>query len=110
MISTPINEYLYLPRDENTMKINVLTKSNNDLRIEIIGESHTYCNALQSMLIKENSVEFSGYNIIHPLFEKASFYIRTKGSKKPEEALLESAKALKKKCIELEKSLKKLVH
>ena len=76
------------------MKINVLNRSKTELRIEIVGEGHSFCNALQSTLLKDNSIEYVGYNISHPLIAQPIIYIRTKGRRRPENALIDAAKNL----------------
>lgn len=76
----------------STMKINVLNKSENELRIEIVGEGHTFCNVLQNALLKDKHIDYAGYRIPHPLISSPIFYIRTKESKKPEDALMEAVK------------------
>ena len=83
------------------MKINILNKSKNELRIEIEGEGHTFCNALQEMLLKDDLIEFTGYDIAHPLIGKPVFYIRMKNRKKPEKALVDASKNLIKNLNEL---------
>jgi DNA-directed RNA polymerase subunit L len=89
------------------MKINVLNRSENELRIEIAGEGHSFCNTLQSALLKDNSIEFVGYNISHPLVGQPIIYIRTKGKRRPEEALIDGAKTLEKELDIMEKTFKK---
>ena len=89
------------------MKINVLNRSKNELRIELAGEGHSFCNALQSILTKDDSLEFVGYNISHPLVAQPIVYIRTKGRRTPEKALIDAAKTLEKDLDALEKSFKK---
>lgn len=89
------------------MKIDVLNRSKNELRIEIVGEGHSFCNALQSTLLKDNSIEFVGYDISHPLVAQPIIYIRTKGRRRPENALIDAAKTLGKELDAIEKTFKK---
>lgn len=89
------------------MKINVLNRSKKELRIELVGEGHSFCNALQSILLKDDSIEFVGYNISHPLIAQPIVYIRTKGRRTPEKALIDAAKTLEKELDALEKNFKK---
>jgi len=42
------------------MKINVLKKSDKELKIEIEGSSHGLCNLLQKRLLEDKRVEFAG--------------------------------------------------
>jgi len=69
------------------MKVNVLKKTSNELRIEIEGAGHTVCNMLQKKILEEKNVDLAGYDIPHPLTPTAPIYVRTKGSVKPEQIL-----------------------
>lgn len=89
------------------MKINILERSKNSLRIELIGEGHTFCNALHEILSKDNTVPFVGYNLPHPLIAEPIFYIRTKGRRKPETALVKGSKNLIKNLVGLQKAFRK---
>jgi len=86
------------------MKLNILERGKNELRVELIGEGHTFCNALQSALLKDETIEFSGYRIPHPLVSQPVFFIRTKGERDPVEALTDAAKKLKQELEEIGKS------
>jgi DNA-directed RNA polymerase subunit L len=76
------------------MKVNVLEKSKNELKIEIVGENHSFCNAIHSVLLRDDTVEFVGYNIAHPLVANPTLYVRTKGKRSPEKAIIEASKTL----------------
>jgi DNA-directed RNA polymerase subunit L len=88
------------------MKINVLHQSKNELRLELIGEGHSFTNALQSILLKDDTIEFVGYNISHPLMANPILFIRTKGRRRPENALIDAAKRLVEELSLLENTLK----
>jgi len=66
------------------MKVNVLKKTPNELKIEVEGAGHTLCNLLQKKLLEEEHVELAGYDIPHPLASNSIIYIRTKDKVKPE--------------------------
>lgn len=72
------------------MKIRILERSERGLKMEIIGEGHTFCNLLRDFLLKNPDVEFAAYRIDHPLVSNPVFYVRTK-SERPEEALKKAA-------------------
>ncbi|MBS7621742.1 DNA-directed RNA polymerase subunit L [Candidatus Bathyarchaeota archaeon] len=72
------------------MKVNVLKKTENELKIEVEGAGHTICNLLQKKLLEDENVELAGYDIPHPLTPVPVIYVRTKGKLKPEEALLKA--------------------
>ncbi len=70
------------------MEVKVLTKSKNELRLEIVGEDHTFCNLLQNVLLEDKNVEIAGYDQPHPLIRSSIVYLRTKRDASPEKALL----------------------
>ncbi len=75
-------------RVKRKMKVNVLKKTPNELKIEVEGAGHTICNLLQKELLEEDSVDLAGYDIPHPLASNPIIYVRTKGKVKPEQVLL----------------------
>ena len=85
------------------MKVNVLKHEGNELRIELVDEGHSFCNALESTLIKDDTLDFVGYNIPHPLVGSPIFYVRAKGRREPLKALLDAAEALKKELVQIQK-------
>ncbi|MCJ7635747.1 DNA-directed RNA polymerase subunit L [Candidatus Bathyarchaeota archaeon] len=86
------------------MKINVLRHEGNELRIELVGEGHSFCNALQSVLLKDETLEFVGYNMPHPLVGQPTIYVRTKERRDPWIALLNAAKALDKELSQIQRT------
>ncbi|MEM2281222.1 MAG: DNA-directed RNA polymerase subunit L [Candidatus Bathyarchaeia archaeon] len=69
------------------MKVNVLKRTGNELKIEVEGAGHTLCNLLQNKLLEDENVDMAGYDIPHPLASNPIIYVRTKGETTPEEAL-----------------------
>jgi len=86
------------------LKIKVLKHERNELQIELEGESHSFCNALQSALLKDETLDFVGYEISHPLVAQPVIYIRTKGRRDPWRALLDAAEALTKELNQFQKA------
>jgi len=70
------------------LNLKVLEKSKNELKLEIQGEGHTFCNLLQYVLLQDKAVEMAGYDVPHPLFPNAILYVRTKRESSPEKALV----------------------
>lgn len=89
------------------MKINVLKKTKNELRIEIEGEGHTFCNALQKALLEDRSVEFAGYELPHPLVAQPIVHVRVKEGKNPEKVFISAAKKLGLESAEFRETFKK---
>ena len=86
------------------MEVKIRKKDKQKLQIEVIGEGHSFCNALQNVLLKDDSLEFSGYTIEHPLIGNPVISLRTKGRRRPENALIDAAKSLNKTLEELRKT------
>jgi len=76
------------------MEINVLENKKNRLVFELPGTDHTLCNSLKEELHNVKDVEVATYAIKHPLVGVPKFIVEAKDPKK---ALLEAAKALKKR-------------
>lgn len=89
------------------MKIKVLKKVSNELNIEIEGEGHSFCNVLQKALLKDETIEMAGYNIPHPFTSNPTMYVRTKGTRKPENAIKEAVKKVRKRNKEFRKTFEK---
>jgi DNA-directed RNA polymerase subunit L len=94
------------------MKVNVLKKTKNEVRVEIEGVGHSLCNLLQKRLLEDDAVDLAGYDIPHPLASNPIIYVRTKGNVKPEQVLVKAAEKAREMTEdfskELEKALKKL--
>jgi len=69
------------------LNLKVLARSKNELKLEVQGEGHTFCNLLQWILLQDKNVEMAGYDVPHPLLSSAMVYIRTKRESSPEKAL-----------------------
>ncbi|RLI43358.1 DNA-directed RNA polymerase subunit L [Candidatus Bathyarchaeota archaeon] len=74
------------------MKVKILKKTPNELKIKVEDIGHTLCNLLQKRLLEDENVDLAGYDIPHPLASNAIIYIRTKNKVKPEEALKKAVK------------------
>jgi len=72
----------------NKMELKVISKSKNELRLEIIGEDHTFCNLLQNVLLNDKNVELAGYDQPHPLIRSSILYLKTRRDTSPEKTLL----------------------
>jgi DNA-directed RNA polymerase subunit L len=81
------------------MDIKVLKKTTDEMRIEISGEGHTFCNVLQKALLEDETVESGGYSVEHPLISSPIVYVRMKERRKPEKrpetALKEAAEKIR---------------
>jgi len=89
------------------MNVKVLEKGPNELRVEIEGEGHTFCNLLQKVLFEDETIEMAGYDIHHPLVSNPIIFVRTKGKRHPETALREAAEKIKTRSREFRSSFEK---
>ena len=83
------------------MKLKVLKETDNEIRVEVQGEGHTFCNALQDVLLSDKDVEFAGYSIDHPLISKPVIFVRTLKSSNPRAVLIKAAEKLKSQTDEI---------
>jgi len=81
---------------ELKMKIMIQKKTKNELKIEIEGEGHTFCNVIQKALLKDKRVDLAGYNISHPLIANPVIYLRTKGRSRSESVLRDAVREVQK--------------
>jgi DNA-directed RNA polymerase subunit L len=88
------------------LKVKVLKKEANELKIEVEGAGHGLCNLLQKKLLEDETVELAGYDVPHPLASSPVIYVRMKGTAKPEEALIRAAKKAREANIAFSKELK----
>jgi DNA-directed RNA polymerase subunit L len=91
------------------MKLNVIEQEKNKIRIEIIGETHTFCNALRKELWNDDDVKIAGYNIEHPLVANPVLTLETdkKDTKKVLEAAIKRLRDRNEKIREAVKSVSK---
>jgi DNA-directed RNA polymerase subunit L len=88
------------------MKIKVLMRTGSELKMEIEGEGHSFCNALQKVLLGEETIETSGYTIPHPLTANPIIHVRTQKGR-PETALRNAAEKLQKKTKQFSEAFEK---
>jgi len=93
------------------MDIKVLKKTPDEMRIEIFGEGHTFCNLFQKALLEDETVEIGGYSIEHPLVSNPIVYVKMKEKRKPqkrpETALKEAAEKIRHRSSEFRTSFEK---
>jgi DNA-directed RNA polymerase subunit L len=92
------------------MKVKILKKLHNELKMEVKGEGHTLCNVIQKALLKDERVDLAGYSVPHPLTSSPVIYVRTRGQSKPETVLKDAIEEVHKESeafrTALEKALK----
>ena len=78
------------------MQVKVLEKKPNELKVEIEGEDHSFCNVLQKALLEDDAIDMAGYSIPHPLVSSPVVYVRTRGQRRPETALRNAVEKIRK--------------
>jgi DNA-directed RNA polymerase subunit L len=89
------------------MEFKVLEETKTKLVFQLIGENHTFCNALKAELVQIKGVNIATYRIDHPLVGVPKFLIET-SSIEPRKALKEALANLKKRGAEFKKEAGKL--
>jgi DNA-directed RNA polymerase subunit L len=89
------------------MKVKVLQKTANELKIEVEGAGHGLCNLLQKKILEDERVDLAGYDVPHPLASSPVVYVRMKGTAKPEDALIKAAEKAREANTAFGKELKK---
>jgi len=89
------------------MKVKVLKRKDNELKIEVEGESHSLLNLLQKTLLEDERIEMAGYHVPHPLFDRGILYVHTKEQQNPEDVIYEATKKVLGLSKEFQKSFKK---
>jgi DNA-directed RNA polymerase subunit L len=60
------------------VELNILNKTNNELEVELRGETHTLLNLLKDLLIKDERVEAAFYDMKYVSISEPVLYIKTK--------------------------------
>ena len=89
------------------MKIKVVKRTANELKLEIEGEGHSLLNLLQKSLLEDENIEMAGYDVPHPLIDRAILYVQTKEGQKPETVVNDAAKKVLSLSKDFQKSFKK---
>jgi DNA-directed RNA polymerase subunit L len=91
------------------MEIEVIEAKKNFMEFYLIGETHTFCNVLRSILAEEATVKRVAYTVEHPITHrmKPRFELETSGTTKPTTVLKRASKKLSKKCDELRAEFEK---
>lgn len=61
------------------MHLKVIDKTENEIMVEIGGESHTLLNTLKSSLLEDPRVQVATYDIKHPTISEPVLFVKTDG-------------------------------
>ncbi len=79
---------------EEKLNLTIIKENEKEIKFEV-DETHTFCNLLQTILLEDENVEIAGYDVPHPLFKKAVFYLRVSGKETARETLRKAIEKLK---------------
>ncbi len=85
------------------MNIEVIKSEKDYMEFYVVGETHTFCNVLRSILEEDPGVTRAAYTVEHPLTHrfKPRFEVGTDGKAKPATVLKRAAKKIAERCEEL---------
>lgn len=81
------------------MELNILSKTDNELEVELVGETHTLLNILRDLLIKDKRVEAAFYDMKHVSISEPILYMKTDGTD-PIQVLKDAASIIIAQCDE----------
>lgn len=65
------------------MEVRIIRERDTELELELVGEDHTFCNALREILNANDNVVTASYKAEHPLLGNPKIYLKTKKVKVP---------------------------
>ncbi|MEA2070076.1 MAG: RpoL/Rpb11 RNA polymerase subunit family protein [Asgard group archaeon] len=90
------------------MKVKILEyDEEKEAVFEIIGEGHTFANAIRDSFCEVKEVDSAGYFKEHPFVEKAKLIVKAAPKKKLDKAVKAASKDLAKKADEFYSTLEK---
>jgi len=89
------------------LRLKVISRTPEELKIEVEGEGRTFCGLLGSVLLEDENIEFASYDIQHPLISNPVITVRTTKEKTPEEALKEAVEKILQRGKELNEGFNK---
>lgn len=87
------------------MDMKIIKQESDYLEIELVGEDHSFVNAIRELLIEDKNVSFAAYNISHPQVGHPHLMVRMK-SGTPLAALKDALRRLKKYTEDFKDELK----
>ena len=89
------------------MKVNIINKTDSELKIEVEGAGHSLLNVLQKTLLEDDRIEMAGYHVPHPLIDNGVLYVSTRNQEKSFDAINEATKKVLELSKDFQKSFKK---
>lgn len=91
------------------MEVRVVSKTDRELVLEIVGEDHTLGNMLMKEALKHPNVEYAAYRIPHPLRNIMEFTIIVKEGASLSNVLAEIISMLKSEVSEFKKLIEEVL-
>lgn len=88
------------------MEITIVNKTDNEINVKIIGETHTLMNLLKTALLTDKHVEIATYDVKHTTISDPILFVRTDGAD-PIKVIKTATKYVMKECDEFIKLLTK---
>lgn len=89
------------------MEVELLEKEGTKMKIKIVGEGHSFANALRKKLHGDERIETAAYNIDHPLLGEPVMHVKTSKNKSPKKVLMNVTNELANDYEEVQKKLEK---
>jgi DNA-directed RNA polymerase subunit L len=64
------------------MELKTIKSEKDMVKIEVVGEDHTFCNVLRKELWQDNGTEVAGYSIKHSLVDNPILVVESSDAKK----------------------------
>ncbi|TFH43923.1 MAG: DNA-directed RNA polymerase subunit L [ANME-2 cluster archaeon] len=61
------------------MNLKIIEKTDDEIKVEMAGESHTLLNVLKSSLLDDPRIEVATYDIKHPTISEPILFVKTNG-------------------------------
>lgn len=81
------------------MEITIVNKTDNEINVKIIGETHTLMNLLKTALLTDKHVEIATYDVKHTTISDPILFVRTDGAD-PIKVIKTATKHVMKECDE----------
>jgi DNA-directed RNA polymerase subunit L len=93
----------------DSMKVEILEKTNDSILLEIHGERHGFANLLRMALLKHKNTLDAAYFIKHPDLDPPRVYLKTDGKKSAMKVLKATVKQLASEIVSLQDTFQKSI-
>mgnify|MGYP000504206079 CR=1 FL=1 len=81
------------------MELKIIDKTDDEMHLEIVGETHTLLNMLKSVLLDDERVQIATYDMKHVSISDPVLFVKTDGTD-PIEVVKDALKELVSQCDE----------